>query len=136
MARNPRILNSREKALFRQRIAVTDATSFYFDSHGSCSRLRYRPFDNLKWPIRARDLCNTHHRHGYSYCLPSDPATSKSCSLCRRTTAEPTQPSMVDPVSAVAPACTTPNGFLIRDDQHLRMLRSSLRSIIVNSINP
>jgi hypothetical protein len=33
MAGNPRVLNTREKALFRHRIAVADAASLHLDSH-------------------------------------------------------------------------------------------------------
>jgi hypothetical protein len=85
MAGNPRVLNSWEKAFFRHRIAVADAACFHLKPHGSRARLWYWPFNDLKGPIRARDLYNTHGRHSSFCCLPSAPAVSKSCSLLRQT---------------------------------------------------
>ena len=84
MAGDPRVLNSREEPLLGDRIAVADAAGLHLDPHRSGARLRDRPFNDLKGPIRAGDLHDTHRRHGSSCCLPSAPAASKSCSPSER----------------------------------------------------
>ena len=69
MAGNPRVLNSREQPLLRERIAVADAASLHLDPHRPGTRLRDRPLHDLKRALRAGDLRNTHHRHGLSLTL-------------------------------------------------------------------
>jgi hypothetical protein len=71
MARDPRVLNTRESPLFDERIAVADAARVYFDSYRPGDRLWYLPFDDLKGTIGPRNLHNAHRRHGCSSRWPS-----------------------------------------------------------------
>src|SRR5262249_31938146 len=67
VAGNPRVWNTREKALPSDRIAVADAAREDLDPHRSGSRLRDRPFHDLQWAFRARNLHHTHGRHDFSF---------------------------------------------------------------------
>ena len=65
MTWNPRILNTRVSPFLDKRIAVANATSLHLHPHRSRARVRHRPFNDLKGPVRARDLHNAHGGHGF-----------------------------------------------------------------------
>src|SRR5262249_54063252 len=66
MAGNSRVLNTREKALLRDRIAVADAAREDLDPHRSGARFGDGPFNNFERFIGATDLHHTHSRHEIS----------------------------------------------------------------------
>src|SRR5262249_55932058 len=63
VAGNSRVLNTREKALFRHRIAVADAASDDLDPDRSGARFGDRAFHDFEWPFGASDLHYTHLCH-------------------------------------------------------------------------
>src|SRR5438309_892856 len=76
-----RILNTGERPLFGERITVTDTARLHFDPDRPWARLRYVPLDDFKGPVRARDLHNTHFRHGATSLVQHFQVSPQSC--CR-----------------------------------------------------
>jgi hypothetical protein len=66
MARDARILKPRKSSLFNEGIAVANATGKDLDTDRSDARLGYRPFNDFKRSVGARDLHDTHRRHAIS----------------------------------------------------------------------
>jgi hypothetical protein len=60
VAWNTGIFNAWPRAVFRERVAVADATGLHFDEHVSWTRLRNLALDDLKISARLGDLYCLH----------------------------------------------------------------------------
>src|SRR5262245_11956108 len=63
MARNSRILQSRESRYFQQHVAMTNTASLNFNPHQTATGLRHFAFNHLNRSLGCRNLCSTHFWH-------------------------------------------------------------------------
>src|SRR5262245_18010298 len=64
---NPRMLDAGERPLLHEGVAVADASRFDPDANRSGARLGDRALEGLERSVRARDLDDSHLRHGASF---------------------------------------------------------------------